>query len=154
MNVSSLPCVSLLQLKSALEASWDRRTAHLGAHQHGNAALGQCYPTARVVQWFFPELEIAAGEVDTGSGIEAHFWNIDVASGPDKHVDLTWQQFPEGSQVARFEVLDRHRLNDSPPTVARCRLLLKRTLLSLGSGCSWPVAASKRRLESARSGNG
>jgi len=132
MNVASLPPVSLLQLRGALEASWDRRTAYLGTHEPGNAALGQCYPTSRVVQWFFPGVEIACGEVDTGSALEAHFWNIDFASKPARHVDLTWQQFPNGSKVVRFKILDRHQLNDSPPTIARCQLLLKRTLLNLG----------------------
>jgi hypothetical protein len=131
MNVADLPPVSLVQLEAALEASWDRRTAYLEAWQPGNPALGQCYPTSRVVQWFFPHLEIAAGEVDTGSAREAHFWNIDPASTPAEHVDLTWAQFARGSKVAHFRILDRHALNDSPPTVARCRLLLERVLLSL-----------------------
>jgi hypothetical protein len=84
-----------------------------------------------VVQWFFPELEIASGEVDTGSALEAHFWNIDPASNPARHIDLTWQQFPESSKVLRFTVLDRHHLNDRPATVARCQLLLKRALVKL-----------------------
>ncbi len=145
MKVTSLPPVSLRQLSLALEASWDRRTAYLGAHQPGNAALGQCYPTSRVVQWFLPELEIAAGEVDTGSRLEAHFWNLDVASNPTRHVDLTWQQFPEGSKVVRFKVLDRHKLNDSPPTVARCHLLRDRVLLKLKQS----RAADQRRSVSA-----
>ena len=131
MPVSSLPAVSLPQLRAALEASWDRSTAYLGAYQPGNAALGQCYPTSRVVQWFFPRLEIASGEVDTGSALEAHFWNIDPASEPAEHVDLTWQQFAEGARVTRFTILDRNALNDSPPTVARCQLLLDRVLLRL-----------------------
>lgn len=131
MNASSLPPVSLPQLRSALEGSWDHRTAYLGARQPGNRALGQCYPTSRVVQWFFPNLEIVWGEVDTGSALEAHFWNIDPASNPAKHVDLTWQQFAGGSEVVRFEVLDRHALHDTPPTVARCELLLKRVLRKL-----------------------
>jgi hypothetical protein len=126
-----LPRLSLPQLRSALEASWDRSTAHLEVYQLGNPALGQCYPTARVVQWFFPELEIASGEVDTGSALEAHFWNIDPASNPARHIDLTWQQFPESSKVLRFTVLDRHHLNDRPATVARCQLLLKRALVKL-----------------------
>jgi hypothetical protein len=131
MNVSSLPGVTLLQLKFALEASWDARTAYRGAHQPGNLALGQCYPTSRVVQWFFPELEIAAGEVDTGSGLQAHFWNINPKCNPAKHVDLTWLQFAQGSTVARFDTLDRHALNDSPPTIVRCELLLARVLMRL-----------------------
>jgi hypothetical protein len=131
MNALTLPRVSLCQLRSALEASWDRRTAYLEALQPGNTALGQCYPTSRVVQWFFPNLEIASGEVDTGSALEAHFWNIDPASVPVKHIDLTWQQFAEGSKVVRFQILDRHALGDSPPTVARCQLLLERVLMKL-----------------------
>jgi len=142
MQVSSLPLVTLPRLRSALEASWDRSTAYLGAHRPGNAALGQCYPTSRVVQWFFPHLEIASGEVDTGSGLEAHFWNLDPASKPAGHVDLTWQQFPEGSKVVRFAVLDREQLNDSPPTVERCKLLLDRVLSTLEEA-SRPVSFPK-----------
>jgi hypothetical protein len=106
----------------------------LGAFARGNPALGQCYPTASVVQCFFPRFDIAAGDVDTGSAIEAHFSNIDQVSIPAEHVDLTWQQFPRGSQVIRFRVLDRHSLGDSPPTVLRCRLLLQRVLAELGYG--------------------
>ncbi len=145
VQVLYLPLITLPELKSALETSWDRSTSYLGAHQSGNAALGQCYPTARVVQWFLPQLEIASGEVATGSALEAHFWNIDVASKPIKHVDLTWQQFPEGSKVVRFKVLDRHKLNDSPPTVARCHLLRDRVLLKLKQS----RAADQRRSVSA-----
>ncbi len=126
------PTISLEDLRAALEASWDRRTAYRGACQPGNPALGQCYPTSRVVQWFFPQLEIAAGEVDTGSGLEAHFWNVDPASTPPAHIDLSWMQFAAGSKVVRFTLLDRHALNDSPSTTARCRLLLERVLARLG----------------------
>ena len=131
MGSAALPSVSRTQLRLALEASWVRRTAYLGAFEPGNAALGQCYPTSRVVQWFFPSLEIASGVVDTGFGREAHFWNIDPARNPAELVDLTWQQFPEGSKVTGFRILNRHALNDSPPTIARCKLLLTRVLINL-----------------------
>ena len=130
---SALPSVSLAQLRRALETSWRPDTAYLGVHRPGNPALGQCYPTSRVLQWLFPELEIASGEVDTASGLEAHFWNVDPRCAPARHVDLTWQQFAEGSKVARFEILDRQTLNDSPATVARCKLLLARVLTKLGT---------------------
>lgn len=131
MEAAPYPSISLAQLKSALEASWEPRTAYGGVHQPGNAALGQCYPTSRVVQWFFPKLEIASGEVDTGSALEAHFWNIDPASTRSRHVDLTWQQFARGSKVVRFKILDRHALDDSRPTTRRCRILLRRVLIRL-----------------------
>lgn len=122
---------SLSQLSSALEASWDSRTAYLGASRAGRPALGQCYPTARVVQWFYPRFEIASGEVDTGSAVESHFWNIDPGCNPPEHVDLTWQQFAEGSKVTTFKILDRNALGDSPPTIERCQLLLERVLIRL-----------------------
>jgi hypothetical protein len=114
--------------------SWDSRTAYRGVFQAGNPALGQCYPTARVVQWFFPRFEIAAGEVDTGSTLEWHFWNIDPASDPPMQIDLTWEQFSPGSAVKGFKILDRLALGDSPPTIKRCRLLLERVLIQLAGG--------------------
>jgi hypothetical protein len=132
MEAADLPPVSLIELRSALEASWDRRTAYGEVFQPGNPALGQCYPTSRVVQWFFPNLEIASGEVDTGSALEAHFWNVDPTPTPARHIDLTWEQFAEGSKVVRFRLLDRHALHDSPSTIARCQLLLDRVLFRLG----------------------
>jgi hypothetical protein len=120
--------VSLTRLETAIQASWDERTAYLGANCPSNPALGQCYPTSRVVQWFFPEFEIAYGEVDTGRAIEAHFWNVDPTEDPAVHVDFTWQQFPPGSFVRQFRLLDRTALGDSEPTVERCRLLLQGVL--------------------------
>lgn len=131
MNLA-LPFVSLRQLRSALEASWEPDTAYLGVHKPGNPALGQCYPTSRVVQWFFPSFEIASGQVSTGLSLEAHFWNIDTAAEPARHVDLTWEQFPAGAEVTSFTILNRDTLNDSPPTVARCERLLRRVLNQLG----------------------
>ena len=125
--------ISLARLKSALEASWVPGTAYLGACRAGNPALGQCYPTARVVQWFFPRFEIARGEVDTGAALERHFWNIDPGGNPPMHVDFTWQQFEGGSTVTGFDVVDRHALNDSPATVERCERLLERVLVHLGN---------------------
>ncbi len=128
---ATIPPVSLPQLQAALEESWQADTAYLGVHRTGNPALGQCYPTARVVQWFFPSFGIVAGRVDTGASIEAHFWNIDPARNPLKHIDLSWQQFAAGARVVDFAILDRDQLNDSPPTVRRCELLLQRVLSRL-----------------------
>lgn len=133
--------VDLDCLANALEASWDDRTAYGGITQPGNSAFGQCYPTSRVVQFFYPEFEIACGDVWTGSSTECHFWNIR-GSGPQAEwIDLSWKQFPPGSVVQRFKLLDRHSLGDSPPTVERCELLLRRVLSYL-AGQSSPVDAS------------
>lgn len=127
--MDALPQVSLAQLKQALEASWRPDTAYLGVSQPGNPALGQCYPTARVVQCFFPRFDIAVGEVDTGSSHEAHFWNVD--PGTAEHVDFTRIQFAPGARVLHWRLLDRNSLGDSPPTVRRCELLLSRVLAAL-----------------------
>lgn len=112
-------------------ASWSPDTAYLGVCEPGNPALGQCYPTARVVQWFFPNLEIARGTVNTGLSLEAHFWNIDPTLKPAACVDLSWQQFPATATVERYEILQRDALVDSLATVARCERLLRRVLRHL-----------------------
>jgi hypothetical protein len=124
--------VDLASLAAALEACWDHRTAYRGITQPGNPAFGQCYPTARVVQWFYPEVEILCGDVWTGSSIECHFWNSRGGADEAEWIDLSWKQFPASSIVKRFEVLDRTTLGDSPATLERCGLLLERVLAHLG----------------------
>ena len=126
--------VDLATLAEALAASWGADTAYEGAFDAANPALGQCYPTARVVQHFFPSFEIARGWVDTGSTMERHFWNLFDTDGWTRRVDLTWQQFPPASVVRGFEVLDRTALGDSAPTTVRCGLLLRRVLDHLERG--------------------
>lgn len=42
------------------------------------------------------------------------------------HFDLSWQQFPVGSVIREFVVLDRQDLGDSEAAIQRCALLLKR----------------------------
>ena len=61
------------RLGEALEAFWDRQTAYGRIEQAGNPALGQCNPTARVVQHYCPATEIIKGTVWTGQGEETHF---------------------------------------------------------------------------------
>ena len=133
MRFSDFRLTSPTDLLPALEASWDCSTAYAGASEPGNAALGQCYPTARVVQSFFPHYEIARGRVDTGSSMEAHYWNVDPHAAPPEHVDLTWSQFRSASKVFDYELLDRHAFGDSAPTVLRCDVLLQRVIAHLRS---------------------
>lgn len=119
--------VSILELREALEASWRPDTANLFADEAGNPALGQCYPTARVVQHFFPSAEIVEGNVMTPSGIEKHFWNcMKTPEGLEMHIDFTWHQFPRGSSVGTWQIRDRKSLGDSEPTLQRVALLLRR----------------------------
>ena len=70
------PNVELPALMRALEASWDHLTSYMWETRPDNPAYGQCYPTSRVVQWFYPEYEIAKGDVWTGASVEQHFWNV------------------------------------------------------------------------------
>src|ERR1700686_3279289 len=116
----------MLRLREALEGSWDRQTAYGAVEQAGNPALGQCYPTSRVVQHYYPETEIIKGKVWKGESVEIHFWNGLPVGDEWYHIDLSWQQFPAGSVVQEFVVLDRQALGDSEATVQRCALLLKR----------------------------
>jgi hypothetical protein len=118
--------VDLLRLRTALEASWDSETSYERVAKPGIPALGQCYPTARVVQHLFPEAEIAEGEVWTGWEVEKHFWNVVDHGGTAFHIDLTWQQFPLGSTVRNYALRDRSSLEDSPQTLSRVEILLRR----------------------------
>lgn len=113
----------MAELRRALEASWDKSTAYLGAHQQGNPSLGQCYPTSRVLQTYFPALEVIEGVVWNGKETEKHFWNLLSVDGIEYHLDMTWQQFPAGSYVQSWNVRDRQSFNDSQPTVERIQLL-------------------------------
>jgi hypothetical protein len=128
MSPGSIGSVDLPILTRALEASWDHLTSYQGAIRPGNPAFGQCYPTSRVVQWFYPEYEIAKGEVWTGPSVEQHFWNIRGIGEDTEWLDLSWKQFPPGSVVRHFTLLDRESLGDSASTLERCALLLQRVL--------------------------
>lgn len=120
--------IDLRVLSEALAASWDHLTAYGGVLHPGNPAFGQCYPTSRVVQHFYPDFELARGEVWTGNSIERHFWNVRPV-GENLHlIDLSWQQFPSGSVRRRFEILDRDDLRDREETKVRCNLLLARVV--------------------------
>jgi hypothetical protein len=129
----------MLCLREALAASWDKRTAYLEVEQVDNPALGQCYPTSRVVQHYYPETEIIKGKVWTGKAVDVHFWN-GLRVGDDwYHIDLSWEQFPAGSTIQEFDILERRELDDSEGTMQRCLLLLKRVddyLKACGHACS------------------
>ena len=116
----------MLRLREALAASWDKRTAYLEVEQTGNPALGQCYPTCRAVQHYYPETEIIKGKVWTGKAVDVHFWNGLRVGNDWYHIDLSWQQFPAGSTIEGFVIIGRRELNDSEATTQRCALLLKR----------------------------
>jgi len=116
----------MLRLREALTASWDKRTAYMGVEEIGNPALGQCYPTSRIVQHYYPETEIIKGRVWNGKTREVHFWNGLRIGDEWYHIDLTWEQFPSGSVIQEFAVIDRRELNDSEGTMVRCALLLER----------------------------
>ena len=118
--------IKLDQIRQALEASWDEKTSYRMALRKGNPALGQCYATSRIIQIFFPEVEIVEGEVWTGESIEKHFWNLLLTDGVERHIDLTWQQFPDGTEVKNWRVRARESLGDAQETVERVSLLFER----------------------------
>lgn len=116
----------MLQVREAIEASWSMDTAHEKAYEEGNPALGNCYPTSRVIQYYFPQTEVVEGIVVTPNGEEKHFWNILVVNGDEYHVDLSWQQFPPGSSVKEYKVRDRQEFGDGEDAIRRVELLLSR----------------------------
>jgi hypothetical protein len=116
----------MLRLREALEASWDPLTAYGSVEKADNPALGQCYPTARVVQHYYPGTEIIRGKVWTGEREEIHFWNGLPVGDKWYHIDFSWTQFPAGSLVREFAALDRRDLGDSEATLERFNLLLRR----------------------------
>jgi hypothetical protein len=129
----------LLRLREAIEASWDGETSYGRAVKLGNPAYGQCYPTARVVQHFFPDTEIAEGEVWTGEGVEVHFWNVLVHGGTLFHIDLSWRQFPHGSVVGTYKIRDRSTLGDSQDTIERVEILVRRVTARLNLANQLPM---------------
>lgn len=123
--------IDMLRLRSAIEAAWQPDSAYHYVEEKGNPALGQCYVTSRVVQFYFPEAEIVEGEVQTDGGVEKHFWNLFELNEKELHVDLTWQQFPPGSTIKSWKLLSRESLNDSQETADRVNRLLGRVKQSL-----------------------
>jgi len=119
---------SLLKLKNALEASWSNETSYHGAEEEGKPSLGQCLPTALVVQHFFPEILILKGKVSNGAKTEEHYWNGTMKNNEIDHIDLTWQQFPAGSTVQEFEIFNHSLLNKSSSAIRRYELLLSRVI--------------------------
>lgn len=117
---------SMVQVRQAIESSWGADTAYLGIFEEGNSALGNCYPTSRVVQHYFPDTEIVEGQVKTPDGTEKHFWNVLIIDEAEYHIDLSWQQFPAGSYVESYKTRDRNNLNDGEDVLRRVRLLLSR----------------------------
>lgn len=61
-----------------------------------------------------------------GKETQSHFWNGLLVDGVLYHIDLTWQQFPPGSSVREFKILDRDNLGDGSETIERCDLLRQR----------------------------
>lgn len=117
--------VAMHRVREALEASWQQDTAYQHIHEEGNPALGQCYPTSRVVQHYFPETKIVRGFVWTGEKEEIHFWNVLEVNGVEYHIDFSWRQFPPGSAVRRYGPLNEDD-PDSEVTLKRIETLLSR----------------------------
>jgi hypothetical protein len=116
----------MICLREAIEASWDASTAYQALVQPGNPAYAQCYPTSRVVQHFFPEMELVEGTVWTGNSEEHHYWNVVRIGDNWHHIDLTWRQFPVGSVVREFTVLDRRKEGPSKRTAILLRRVEER----------------------------
>lgn len=118
---------TMLQVRQAIEASWGADTAYKNISEPDNPSKGNCYASSRVLQYFFPELDIAKGIVWTGQASEKHYWNVLMNNGQYYHIDLTWQQFPHGSIVEEYVICNRRSFADNTATKQRVAILLERT---------------------------
>lgn len=84
--------IDFMQLRKALEQSWDKDTAYPAARKEASAGSshGQCWVTALIVQDYF------GGNIlvhDYGVDDAKHFWNR-LPDGVE--IDLTADQFEDG----------------------------------------------------------
>lgn len=115
-----------IKLRRAIELSWTKDTAYKYVFEEGNPSKGQCYVTSWLLQQFYPELEIYEGQVKTGVATEKHFWTVLKKNGNEFVIDLTWQQFPAGSEIISKKHRDRDTLDDTEETIKRREILLNR----------------------------
>ena len=100
-----------------ITSAWDRDTCHpafVNKYSNENPAAGQCLVTALAVQ------DEYGGDIyDCKVGRSRHFYNV--IDG--ETVDLTFNQFPEGSEIKEPRIRDRKQLLNNKDTKARYDLL-------------------------------
>jgi hypothetical protein len=92
-------------LAAVVRSEWSADTAWIDDWDPANPARGQCGTSALVLQ---DECggEVVRGlvhETGTSRSPTVHYWNV----FGDRHVDLTWQQFPVRAFVIRSERVRR-----------------------------------------------
>jgi hypothetical protein len=119
MTAAVGPHVTRHDLESALEAAWSRDTsADAATWSEANRAWGQCAVTALIVQDYLGGI-LRRGEV----GPISHYWNL-TPSGDE--VDLTWQQFPSGTEITNVTVRTREYVLSHVETARRYEKLARR----------------------------
>ncbi len=119
--------MTLEKLEIVLRESWSTETGSNPGWSPENPALGQCATTACVVQDFFGGKIIWANAMLNGEKLDSHYWNL--IDG--KNVDLTREQFPEGTVVPEGEdktkglATTRDYVLSYPPTQERYATLKK-----------------------------
>ncbi|MFL5958651.1 MAG: hypothetical protein ACJ75G_00085 [Gaiellaceae bacterium] len=106
-------------LATALAEAWSHETsADPTSWTVENAAWGQCAVTALIVQDYFGG-SLRRGEV----GDVSHYWNVLPAG---EVVDLTRQQFPNGTEIANIAARTREYVLSNLETARRYRRLAQR----------------------------
>lgn len=107
------------ELEAALRTAWSRDTSADAANwSEANRAWGQCAVTALIVQDYFGGA-LRRGEV----GPISHYWNLTLSGG---EVDLTRQQFPDGTEIANVTVRTREYVLSHLETARRYQDLARR----------------------------
>ena len=105
---------------SKLTSAWDKDTCHpayINKWTEQNPAAGQCLVTALAVQ------DEYGGDIyDCKVERSRHFYNVI----NDKIIDLTFNQFPEGSEIKDTRKRDRNQLLANKETFKRYNLLKAR----------------------------
>jgi hypothetical protein len=99
--------MDLITLRTAIERAWTATTTYCpGEWEDQDPAWGQCAVTSvRVAESFGGDL--MQGTASLPSGVTTrHYWNR-VAGLP---LDLTWRQFPAGTQLMDAETASREVL--------------------------------------------
>jgi hypothetical protein len=125
-----MPILTLIEVETAVRASWSVETAYCSAdyrERRPSPARGQCGTTALVVQDLLGGDLIVADLLFAGRTEGVHYWN----RLPDgREVDLTRDQFAESEVLVNPRVATSHRRATGPAEEAY-RLLQARVMRAL-----------------------
>jgi len=117
----------LARLCDVIRRSWAADTSYFSNWTPDRPSAGHCAVTALVLQDY-----LGGGLVRAEMGPVSHYWVR--TSGGD--IDLTRDQYEDGTESGPEQIRDRAALLSNPNTAARYRLLSDRVRRVLNGGAS------------------